>query len=113
YSITIEQSGSYRLTPFYDILSAYPLLGKKGLNIRQLKLAMGLRASRGKKYEINKIYPRHFLATAQHVRFEQDIMQEILDTMKTELPEAIGRLNTRLPNDFPEHISSPIFDNAL
>ncbi|MBO0180414.1 type II toxin-antitoxin system HipA family toxin, partial [Vibrio parahaemolyticus] len=79
----------------------------------QLKLAMGLRASRGKKYEINKIYPRHFLATAQHVRFEQEIMQEILDTMKTELPEAIDRLNTRLPNDFPEHISSPIFDNAL
>ncbi|MCV5737530.1 HipA domain-containing protein, partial [Escherichia coli] len=76
YSLTIEQSGSYRLTPFYDILSAYPLLGKKGLNIRQLKLAMGLRSSRGKKYEINKIYPRHFLATTQHVRFEQDIMQE-------------------------------------
>ncbi|MBF4386190.1 type II toxin-antitoxin system HipA family toxin, partial [Vibrio anguillarum] len=37
----------------------------------------------------------------------------ILDTMKTELPEAIDRLNTRLPNDFPEHISRPIFDNAL
>ncbi|MDF4606052.1 type II toxin-antitoxin system HipA family toxin [Vibrio parahaemolyticus] len=113
YSITIEPSGSYRLTPFYDILSAYPLLGKKGLNIRQLKLAMGLRASRGRKYEVNKIYPRHFLATAQYVRFEQDIMQEILDTMKTELPEAIDRLNTRLSNDFPEHVSSPIFDNAL
>lgn len=40
-------------------------------------------------------------------------MQEILDTMKTELPKAIERLNSRLPKEFPEHISTPIFDNAL
>lgn len=74
---------------------------------------MRLKISRGRKYEINKIYPCHFLATAQHVRFKQDIMQGILDTMKTELPKAIERLNTRLPKEFPQHIYSPIFDNAL
>ncbi|NMV23000.1 type II toxin-antitoxin system HipA family toxin, partial [Vibrio parahaemolyticus] len=53
FSIFIEKGGSYRLTPFYDILSAYPVLGGRGLNIRKLKLAMGLKATKGKKYEIS------------------------------------------------------------
>lgn len=113
YSIFLEKQGSYRLTPFYDILSAYPITGKKGLNIRQLKLAMGLKASRGKKYQINKIYPRHFLDTAHSVGFNADKMQNILDEIQTEFPKAIERLSARLPDDFPQHITQAIFENSL
>lgn len=40
-------------------------------------------------------------------------METLTAYMNNELPEAIDRLNTRLPNDFPQHISSLIFDNAL
>ncbi|MGX2952359.1 HipA domain-containing protein [Shewanella sp. JL219SE-S6] len=112
FSIYIDRGGSYRLTPFYDILSAYPLLGGKGLNIRQLKLAMGLKATKGKKYEINKILPRHFLDTAKAVNFSQDKMQRIMDEMKGALPEAISQVRANLPEGFPEHISDSIFENA-
>ncbi|WP_412523199.1 HipA domain-containing protein [Shewanella chilikensis] len=77
-----NRGGSYRLSPFYDILSAYPLMGRKGLNIQQLKLGMGLETTKGKKYEINKILPRHFLDTAKAVNFSQDKMQRIMDEMK-------------------------------
>lgn len=110
FSIYIDKGGSYRLTPFYDILSAYPLLG--GLNIRQLKLAMGLKATKGKKYEINKILPRHFLDTAKAVNFSQDKMQRIMDEMKGALPEAISQVRANLPEGFPENISNSIFENA-
>ena len=82
FSIFLEKGGSYNLTPFYDILSAYPILGGQGLNIRKLKLAMGLKATKGKKYEINKILPRHFLDTAKAINFNQDLMQAILDELK-------------------------------
>ncbi|MBO2694995.1 type II toxin-antitoxin system HipA family toxin [Shewanella algae] len=112
FSIYIDRGGSYRLTPFYDILSAYPLLGGKGLNIRQLKLAMGLKATKGKKYEINKILPRHFLDTAKAVNFSQDKMQRIMDEMKGALPKAISQVRANLPEGFPEHISNSIFENA-
>ncbi len=47
FSLFIESEGRYRLTPFYDILSMYP--------------AMGLAGSKGKKYVIEHIFPRHFL----------------------------------------------------
>ncbi|UGA55417.1 type II toxin-antitoxin system HipA family toxin [Vibrio sp. VB16] len=112
FSIYIDKGGSYSLTPFYDILSAYPLLGGKGLNIRKLKLAMGLKATKGKKYEVNKILPRHFLDTAKAVNFNQDKMQKIMDEMKDALPKAILQVKANLPKDFPEHISDSIFENA-
>lgn len=112
FSIYIDKGGSYRLTPFYDILSAYPLLGGKGLNIRKLKLSMGLKATKGKKYEISKILPRHFLDTAKAVNFSQDTMQEIIDEMKDALPKAMLQVSTRLPEDFPKHIADSIFENT-
>lgn len=111
-SIYIDKGGSYRLTPFYDILSAYPLLGGKGLNIRKLKLSMGLKATKGKKVEISKILPRHFLDTAKAVNFSQDTMQEIMNEMKNALPKAILQVSARLPENFPKHIASSIFDNT-
>jgi len=112
FSIYIDKGGSYRLTPFYDILSAYPLLGGKGINIRKLKLAMGLNATKGKKYEINKVLPRHFLDTAKAVNFNQDKMQMIVDEMRDALPKAILQVKANLPEGFPEHISDSIFENA-
>lgn len=112
FSIYIDKGGSYSLTPFYDILSAYSLLGGKGLNIRKLKLAMGLKATKGKKYEISKILPRHFLDTAKAVNFNQDMMQEIIDEMKDALPKAMLQVSDTLPDDFPMHIADSIFENT-
>ncbi|WP_425414386.1 HipA domain-containing protein [Psychromonas arctica] len=86
FSIFIGKGGSYKLTPFYDILSAYPVLAGRGLNIRKLKLAMCLKATKGKKYEINKILPRHFLDTAKAINFDQTKMKDILINLKEQLP---------------------------
>lgn len=113
FSLFIERGGSYRLTPFYDILSAWPVLGGTGLNIRELKLAMGLSASRGKKNEIDKIFPRHFLATAESVRFSTARMAQILAFFAEALPAAVARVRARLPAAIPPAIADAIFDNAL
>jgi len=113
FSLYIERGGSYRLTPFYDILSAYPVLGGAGLNIRELKLAMGLTASKGKKSEIDKIFPRHFLATAESVRFSRERMAQILAFFAEALPAAVTRIRAQLPAAIPPAIADAIFDNAL
>ena len=113
FSIFIEPKGSYRLTPFYDILSAYPILGGKGLNIRSLKLAMGLKSTKGKKYQLNKIFSRHFLDTAKQVGFDRQRMQDILDEFTTTFPKAVAQVQGALPKDFPEHVANAIFDNSL
>jgi len=113
FSLYIERGGSYRLTPFYDIISAYPVLGGTGLNIRELKLAMGLSASKGRKVEIDKIFPRHFLATAESVRFPVQRMAQILAFFADALPDAVARVGSVLPASIPPAIPEAIFSNAL
>jgi len=113
FSLFIERGGSYRLTPFYDVISAYPVLGGTGLNKRALKLAMGLRATKGKKVEIDKIFPRHFIATAKSVSFDTDAMQAIFDFFIRAFPPAVIRVRDALPSDFPQHIADAIFSHSL
>lgn len=74
---------------------------------------MGLKAAKGKKYEINKILSRYFLDTAKAINFDQAKMKDILIDLKEQLPEAIFRLKKKLPEDFPKHVSEPIFENSM
>ena len=113
FSVFLERGGSYRLTPFYDIMSVFPLMGGTGLNIRDVKLAMSLKASKGKKNEIDKIFPRHFFATAKQVNFPQSRMAEILDFFVNEMEQAIERVAQTLPSDFPAAIADALFTHTL
>lgn len=108
FSVFIEAGGSYRLTPFYDIMSAFPVLGGKGLHMRDLKLAMGLKATKGRKYEINQIYPRHFLALAKEVNFQEREINEILAFFAEEMPAALQVVTESLPEDFSVKVSESI-----
>ncbi|MCL1123565.1 type II toxin-antitoxin system HipA family toxin [Shewanella surugensis] len=110
FSLFIEAGGGYRLTPFYDILSMYPVMGGKGLNIRDIKLAMGLKAAKGKKYQIAQIFPRHFMQTAKAVGFDTDTMADILSEIADKVDTVIMKVRSQLPKGFPQHISEPILD---
>ncbi|EFI1189063.1 autotransporter outer membrane beta-barrel domain-containing protein [Escherichia coli] len=112
-SYIIQAGGSYRLTPFYDIISAFPVLGGTGIHISDLKLAMGLNASKGKKTAIDKIYPRHFLATAKVLRFPEVQMHEILSDFARMIPAALDNVKTSLPTDFPENVVTAVETNVL
>lgn len=112
-AVTIQAGGSYRLTPFYDIISAFPVLGGTGIHISDLKLAMGLNASKGKKTAIDKIYPRHFLATAKVLRFPEVQMHEILSDFARMIPAALDNVKTSLPTDFPENVVTAVETNVL
>ncbi|MFH7127909.1 hypothetical protein ACHWUR_25385 [Klebsiella pneumoniae] len=112
FSIYLLPGGSYRLTPFYDIISAFPVLGGTGLHLRDLKLSMGLNATKGRKTEINAIYPRHFLATAKAVNFPGSRCWR----SSRSLPGiAAGNRSARrtLPADFSSHVWQAITENML
>ena len=112
FSIFIQAGGSYRLTPFYDIISAFPVLGGRGLHMSDLKLAMSLKASKGRKTEVNAIYPRHFLATAKEVNFSAEQMMVILHYFAENVPRAIAAATKTLPNDFSAHVYDSIVLNV-
>ncbi|MCA7432924.1 HipA N-terminal domain-containing protein [Escherichia coli] len=80
---------------------------------RPLSLAMGLNASKGKKTAIDKIYPRHFLATAKVLKFPQVQMHEILSDFARMIPAALDNVKTSLPTDFPENVVTAVETNVL
>lgn len=77
------------------------------------KLAMGLNASKGKKTAIDKIYPRHFLATAKLLKFPEVQMHEILSDFARMIPAALDNVKTSLPTDFPENVVTAVETNVL
>lgn len=110
FSLFIRPGGAFCLTPFYDILSLYPAMGGSGLNRRDAKLAMGLNGSRGKKYEIEQIFPRHFFQTAKAVGFSSESMARILRDFAQQADPVIARVRAQLPATFPAHIRDSILD---
>ncbi|MFM4678606.1 type II toxin-antitoxin system HipA family toxin [Aeromonas media] len=108
FSVFIEPGGSFRLTPFYDILSMYPAFGGRGLHPRDAKLAMGLTASKGKIYAIDHIFPCHFYRTAKAVGFEQAKMKRIIAEFIGNLDMVISNVRAKLPDTFPPRITESI-----
>lgn len=109
FSLFIEPEGKYRLTPLYDIMSAYPLIAKKQLQEKKIKMAMALQG-KNIHYHWHNIHRRHFLETAKTVNFSLERAETILDEMLQQVDAVIKKVSTGLPKKFPSNISQPIFD---
>ena len=110
YSIYLEENGRYRLTPFYDLLSASPLTANGSLQTNKIKLAMGVRAQ-NKHYKIAEIQPRHFFSMAVSLGLKDDLAEKILLTLAEKSEIVIDGVATQLPKDFPKDISEPVFES--
>lgn len=107
FSVFISPEGKYHLTPLYDIISAYPLMGRK-LQKQKIKMAMALKGENN-HYHWHNVQRRHFLSTANAANFSAEIAESILDDMLGKADFVIQQVSTQLPDDFPIHISQPIF----
>lgn len=108
FSLFIESQGRYRLTPYYDIISMYPAVGGRGIDRRDVKLAMGLTGTKGKKYAIEQIFPRHFFQTAEDVGFANESMEDILSEFAQSMEAVVTKIRNQLPADFPASIRDTI-----
>ena len=71
---------------------------------------MDLASSKGKKYAIEQIFPRHFFQTAKAVGFERSAMEEILTELADAVDAVIERVTQQLPASFPSTISNAILE---
>ena len=107
FSVFIEPEGRYRLTPMYDIMSAYPLLDNRQLEAKKIKLAMAL-SGKNRHYHWHKIQPRHFISTAKAVGFNEKTARENFVEMMAGVDEAIADVEVQIPAGFPGHIADSI-----
>ncbi len=112
FSLFIEPDAQYRLTPLYDIISAFPLIAKKSLQKQKIKMAMALRGENN-HYHWYSAHRRHFISTAKAARFSTEKAETILDEMLGKVDSVIKYVSDQLPSHFPKHISQPIFDGML
>jgi serine/threonine-protein kinase HipA len=109
YSIFIRPNG-YMLTPFYDVMSMYPALESKQVNLREMKLSFKLGKSRYDR--IDKLKLRHFYETAQISGYSSQLMDKLLIDLKEKTID--GFMNfINLPKDFPKNISDSILINTF
>ena len=112
FSLHQRPGGRYQLTPLYDVLSAYPVLGEGPGKISPFKarMAMAVR-SKNAHWKMRDILRRHWLSLgARHGIVTEDgrQVQFILDDLIARTPGVVTRVRTKLPADFPEQVADSI-----
>lgn len=112
FSIYLLPGGGFRMTPLYDVMSAYPLIAKKELHTKQMKMAMSI-DSKNKHYYWQEIIKRHWSALARKTRFPETELQTVFQELLDNMDDVINRVVSSLPDDFPPSVSQPVFDGLL
>jgi serine/threonine-protein kinase HipA len=111
FSLFIDQGGSYHLTPLYDVLSAYPVMGSGAgmLSSHKVKMAMALWGKK-KHYLWNTIQRQHFLSTSSRCGFDVLSCTDIIEEMSSKTSAVIDRISGELPIGFPSQVADSIFE---
>ena len=103
FSISINRGGSYQMTPLYDVLSAWPIIGRGAnqLALQEVKMAMALRA-KSPHYGLQEIRVRHWMQLEREsgVRQLWDRMQNMVETVD----QALETVMVQLPENFPQQV---------
>jgi serine/threonine-protein kinase HipA len=113
FSISIERQGAYRLTPLYDVLSAWPLIGDmpNAFQWKKVTMAMSIRAGNS-HYKMGEILRRHWNAAAKANAVGSDF-EPMIEQFITRAPNAIEAVQAQLPDDFPAQVSDAIFEGVM
>lgn len=101
FSIFLERGQGYRMTPLYDVLSAWPIIGHgpNQMAFKLAKLAMALR-SKNTHYHLHEIETRHWQVLARQAGIPFNALVELVERV----PQAFEAVHGELPNGFPERV---------
>ena len=111
FSLFVLPGGRYRMTPLYDVLSAWPLIGTgaHALQYKKTKLAMAVR-SKTAHYKLSEIQYRHWEGLAK--RSAVDGAWDAMQGMTQRLDAALDAVEQRLPADFPMALAHTVFQGV-
>lgn len=107
FSVFIHERGEFRLTPRYDVLSAYPVMGNKAgkLQVQKAKMAMAV-WGRNRHYKWAEIRREHFEKTASACKVPD--APRIIDELVENTPRAIAHVEKALPAGFPGDVAEKV-----
>lgn len=108
FSVFLEPENSYRMTPLYDVISAFPVMSKRALQPQKIKMAMSLK-DRNTHWKWNEIQPRHFISTAKSISFPTDKAASHYEYFVDNVETAIAVVEGKIPDNFPAYVADAIF----
>ncbi|QKW55158.1 type II toxin-antitoxin system HipA family toxin [Stenotrophomonas sp. NA06056] len=109
FSVHIDAGGRFRLTPVYDVLSVYPILGRgpNQLDPHNAQLAMAVEGKNPHR-KLHLVRRRHWNETARACGVA-DGAEPWIEALIAAVEPAIEKVTRQLPRDFPASVSEPIF----
>ena len=107
YSIHHRRGGSFGMTPLYDVLSAWPIIGD-GPNLiayQRAKLAMAVRSEKNAHYRLRDIQARHWQRLA--LQCGATVWERML-AMAAAVEHMLEMVGAALPPGFPAGTWDPI-----
>lgn len=113
FSIALAPAGRFALTPLYDVLSAYPVMGKRAGKLAPEKVKMAMAATGANRHYLwKRILPRHWLSTARACELDEKRALAIIHDMVMRTDDALAAVSRDIPADFPREVSEPILDGV-
>ncbi len=109
FSLFLNPRGRFQLTPLYDVLSAWPVIGGSSGQWPQQKLRMAMAwfGEKGRYTKPLEITGRRMLLTAKRLGLGD--AQSTLNELIAQTPTAIAAVQAQLPADFPQTVAEPVF----
>ena len=111
FSIHLLAGGRLRLTPLYDVISAWPVVGGRADQIhpKKLRLAMSL-CGTTKHYRVDEVRRRHFVETGKRLGLVE--VDALIDDVLSRVPGALADVSAKLPRGFPVTVLGAIADGV-
>ncbi len=112
FSLAIERGGRFRMTPLYDVLSVWPIIGDgpNQLSPYRARLAMSLRGKNAHA-RIADIRVRHWQALAAQSGVPDAFAQ--MQALVARVPAGLDRVEAALPQDFSMRVWSTVRAGVL
>jgi serine/threonine-protein kinase HipA len=109
FSIRIQAGGRFQLTPLYDVLSAWPIIGKKAneIPLEKVKLAMAMPGGRP-HYLLKSIQRRHFEMLGKRMGLAD--ANSLIEATLAKIPAVIAAVQRAVPKGFPAALLERVLD---
>jgi serine/threonine-protein kinase HipA len=112
FSISLHVGGAFSLTPLYDVVSAYPVLGHgpNQISPHRVRLAMALRC-RSAHWRMRDMLRRHWEEVGRRHGVVSEAGQGVdgmIQDVIGRTPAALEAVAARLPAGFPKHVADSI-----
>jgi serine/threonine-protein kinase HipA len=83
-------------------------MSKKALQPQKIKMAMSLKG-KNIHWKWNNIQPRHFVSTAEHVKYPVDKVISHYEYFIDNVEDAIAKVEGKITKNFPTYVTEAIF----